>query len=114
MLVLSRRPGEALRFGDEIEITVVEVKGDMVRLGIDAPRTVQVWRKELWEVIVAENRKAAEETATTPEIPLSPAKGGVSDLIATKKSVSGLMAKKKKNPQDETDKDHKPDKPDKD
>jgi carbon storage regulator len=113
MLVLSRRPGEALRFGDEIEITVVEVKGDMVRLGIDAPRTVQVWRKELWEAIVAENRKAAEETAT-PEIPLTPAKGGVSDLIATKKSVSGLIAKKRKSPRDEADKDHKPDRQDKD
>jgi carbon storage regulator len=102
MLVLSRKPGEALRFGDEIEITVVEVKGDMVRLGIDAPRTVQVWRKELWEAIVAENRKAAEETST-PEIPLTPVKKGVSDLMAKKKGVSDLITKKK-NFSNKTDK----------
>ena len=87
MLVLSRKPGEALRIGDDVEITVVEVKGDMVRLGIQAPRTVQVWRKELWEAIVAENLKAAEEAAeaATTAIPAIPATKGVSDLLAKKK-----------------------------
>jgi carbon storage regulator len=84
MLVLSRKPGEALRIGDEVEITIVEVKGDMVRLGIQAPRTVQVWRKELWEAIVAENI-AASGDAPAPSIPLIPAKTGVSDLLAGKK-----------------------------
>jgi carbon storage regulator len=84
MLVLSRKPGEALRVGDEVEITVVEVKGDMVRLGIQAPRTVQVWRKELWEAIVAENIAASGE-ASAPAIPIIPAKTGVSDLLAKKK-----------------------------
>ncbi|MDR3332829.1 MAG: carbon storage regulator CsrA [Synergistaceae bacterium] len=84
MLVLSRKPGEVLRVGEEIEITVVEVKGDMVRLGIQAPRDVQVWRKELWEAIVAENIKAAMET-TSEEIPIVPIKRGVSDLLARKK-----------------------------
>lgn len=84
MLVLSRKPGEALRIGDDVEITVVEVKGDMVRLGIQAPRNIQVWRKELWEAIVAENQKAAEEAATA-EIPAIPAASGVSDLLAKKK-----------------------------
>jgi carbon storage regulator len=86
MLVLSRKPGEALRVGDEVEITVVEVKGDMVRLGIQAPRNVQVWRKELWEAIVAENIKAAGEAASG-ELPLIPAKTGVSDLLAKKKKT---------------------------
>jgi carbon storage regulator len=84
MLVLSRKPGEALRIGDEVEITVVEVKGDMVRIGIQAPRNVQVWRKEIWEAIVAENIKAAGESPSS-EIPLIPAKTGVSDLLAKKK-----------------------------
>lgn len=84
MLVLSRKPGEALRIGDEVEITVVEVKGDMVRLGIQAPRNIQVWRRELWEAIVAENKKAAEEAATA-EVPSIPAATGVSDLLAKKK-----------------------------
>lgn len=84
MLVLSRKPGEALRIGDDVEITVVEVKGDMVRIGIDAPRNVQVWRKELWEAIVAENIKAAEEAAS-PTIPKIPPTKGVSDLLAKKR-----------------------------
>ena len=88
MLVLSRKPGEALRVGDEVEITVVEVKGDMVRIGIEAPRNVQVWRKELWEAIVAENKKAAEEAAaaTAPTIP----------VVETSAKISSLLAKKKK------------------
>jgi len=89
MLVLSRKPGEALRVGEDVEITVVEVKGDMVRLGIQAPREVQVWRKELWEAIVEENRKAAEEAsataATVPEIPIILPKTAVPDLLARKK-----------------------------
>jgi carbon storage regulator len=96
MLVLSRKPGEALRVGEEVEITVVEVKGEMVRLGIQAPRDVQVWRKELWEAIVAENIKAAEEAAAAtsaipvpvipvPAMPVKPAKAGVSDLLAKKR-----------------------------
>ena len=88
MLVLSRKPGEALRVGEDVEITVVEVKGDMVRIGIQAPRDVQVWRKELWEAIVAENIKAAEEAsvaATSAEIPIILPKTGVSDLLAKKK-----------------------------
>lgn len=91
MLVLSRKPGEALRVGDEVEITVVEVKGDMVRIGIEAPRNVQVWRKELWEAIVAENKKAAEEAALAAAImpPTIPS-------AQTPAKISGLLAKKKK------------------
>lgn len=85
MLVLSRKPGEALRIGDDVEITVVEVKGDMVRIGIQAPRNVQVWRKELWEAIVEENIKAAADESVAPAIPkIQPAKG-VSDLLVKKK-----------------------------
>lgn len=95
MLVLSRKPGEALRVGDDVEITIVEVKGDMVRIGIDAPRDVQVWRKELWVAIVEENKKAAEEAARaaaviTPTIPAA----------ATTSKVKGLIAKKKRASQE--------------
>jgi carbon storage regulator len=91
MLVLSRKPGEAIRVGEEVEITVVEVKGDMVRLGIQAPRDVQVWRRELWEAIVAENRKAAEEAtaaaSAVPEIPILTPKTTMPDLIAKKPDI---------------------------
>jgi carbon storage regulator len=93
MLVLSRKPGEALRVGDDVEITVVEVKGDMVRLGIDAPRNVSVWRKELWLTIVAENKKAAEDAASAGavEIPVVPSSSPVKTV-----KVTDLLIKKKK------------------
>ncbi len=61
MLVLSRRKDETIMIGDEIEITVVDVKGDTVRLGISAPRSVSVHRKEIYQAIQAENIAAAKE-----------------------------------------------------
>ena len=85
MLVLSRKPGESIRVGDDIEISIVEVKGDVVRLGIQAPRTVQVWRRELWDAIVAENRKAALETSATIPPVISVPSGGVDSLLIRKK-----------------------------
>ena len=59
MLILTRRSGEALNIGGDVEITVLEVSGDHVRLGIQAPRQVQVLRKELREEVERENRLAA-------------------------------------------------------
>jgi len=58
MLVLSRKTGEALVLGEGVEIKVVEIKGDRVKLAISAPREVGVWRKEIYETIVATNREA--------------------------------------------------------
>ena len=86
MLVLSRKPGESLRIGEDIEISVVEVKGDVVRLGIQAPRTVQVWRRELWDAIVAENRKAALEVPVTIPSVISLPSAGVGSLLIRKKT----------------------------
>ena len=59
MLVLCRQPEETIMVGDDIEITVVHVHGDQVRLGISAPPEVSVHRKEVWEAIRRENRSAA-------------------------------------------------------
>ena len=59
MLVLTRKPGERLVIGDNIVVTVVDVKGDNIRIGIDAPREVKVFRGEIYDAIVAENRQAA-------------------------------------------------------
>ena len=59
MLVLTRKPGERLVIGDNIVVTVVDVKGDNIRIGIDAPREVKVYRGEIYDAIVAENRQAA-------------------------------------------------------
>ncbi|GAB4197488.1 MAG: hypothetical protein Kow00105_11520 [Phycisphaeraceae bacterium] len=58
MLVLSRQRDETIMIGDEIEITVVDIRGDKVRLGITAPRHVQVHRKEVYEAIQRENTSA--------------------------------------------------------
>jgi len=59
MLVLSRTRDESIMIGDHIQITVVDVRGDKVRLGIDAPMTVPVHRKEVYDAIKAENHQAA-------------------------------------------------------
>jgi cytosine deaminase len=60
MLVLARQRGESIMIGDDVEITIVDVRGDKVRLGIKAPRTTSVHRKEIYDMIQEENRKAAQ------------------------------------------------------
>lgn len=59
MLVLTRRLNQSIKIGDDVEITVIEVKGDQVRLGIQAPRDLAVHRKEVYQLIQQENRAAA-------------------------------------------------------
>ncbi|HVP10121.1 MAG TPA: carbon storage regulator CsrA [Phycisphaerae bacterium] len=60
MLVLSRQRDETIMIGDDIEITVVDIRGDKVRLGITAPSHVPVHRKEVYEAIKRENRAATK------------------------------------------------------
>ena len=55
MLILTRRPGEAIRIGDDVEVYVVAVNGNQVRLGIKAPRNVPVHREEIYAKIAAED-----------------------------------------------------------
>jgi len=62
MLVLARKVGQSIVVNDNVEILIIEVRGDQVRLGIEAPRSIPVHRKELFEQIRAENLKAAAET----------------------------------------------------
>ncbi len=64
MLVLSRQRDQTIMIGDNIEITVVDIRGDKVRLGITAPGQISVHRKEVYEAIKRENRAAA---AVTPD-----------------------------------------------
>jgi carbon storage regulator len=59
MLVLSRQRDETIMIGDEIEITIVDIRGDKVRLGITAPTRIAVHRKEVYEAIKRENEQAA-------------------------------------------------------
>jgi carbon storage regulator len=60
MLVLSRQRDETIMIGDDIEVTVVDIRGDKVRLGITAPKEIAVHRKEVYEAIKRENRAAAQ------------------------------------------------------
>jgi carbon storage regulator len=60
MLVLSRQKDETIMIGDDVEITVVDIRGDKVRLGIKAPPHIPVHRKEVYEAIKRENRAAAQ------------------------------------------------------
>lgn len=57
MLLLTRKLGENIRIGDDVKITIVEVKGNHVKLGIDAPASVKVHREEIYERIQQENRR---------------------------------------------------------
>ena len=60
MLVLSRQRDETIMIGDDVEITVVDIRGDKVRLGITAPRSIKVHRKEVYDAIKRENELAAK------------------------------------------------------
>jgi carbon storage regulator len=66
MLVLSRQRDETIMIGDDVEITVVDIRGDKVRIGINAPRAVRVHRKEVYEAIQRENAEASK-AAVAPD-----------------------------------------------
>ena len=59
MLILARKSNERIMIGNEIEISVVEIRGDQVKLGIVAPASVKVYRREVFDAIQAENQEAA-------------------------------------------------------
>ena len=61
MLCLSRKKNEVIRIGDNIKLMVIEIRGDKVRLGIEAPRDVAVHREEVWLAIKHEEEQASEQ-----------------------------------------------------
>ena len=66
MLILARRMNESIIIGDEIIVSVVDIKGDQVKLGITAPERVKVYRREVYEAIQSENRAAAMAGTNLP------------------------------------------------
>jgi carbon storage regulator len=62
MLIITRRPGEKVMVGEDIVVHVMEIVGNSVRVGIEAPRAVPVYREEIWNAVRAENRAAADAT----------------------------------------------------
>jgi carbon storage regulator len=79
MLVLSRHRDESIMIGDDVVVTIVDIRGDKVRLGIQAPQDIPVHRQEVYEAIKRENEKATRmQPADTREIepaPLVPHRG---------------------------------------
>ena len=74
MLVLTRKIDESIIIGDDIKITLVDIRGDQVKIGIEAPREISVHREEVYREIQAENRRAA---MTSQEIDL----GKLADML---------------------------------
>jgi carbon storage regulator len=75
MLILTRRPGERVVIGDDILVTVMEVSGQTVRLGIAAPEALPIYREEIWLAVKEENRAAA--AAGVDALPAASAPGTV-------------------------------------
>ena len=67
MLVLSRQKDESIIIGDDVEIVIVDVRGDKVRLGINAPREISVHRKEIYEAIQREKAQKSDAADTDPD-----------------------------------------------
>jgi carbon storage regulator len=66
MLIITRRAGEKIMLGDDIVVHVMEIVGNTARIGIEAPRSVPVYREEIWNVVRDENRAAA---GSAPDLP---------------------------------------------
>jgi carbon storage regulator len=78
LLILTRKVGESVAIGDDIQVSVVEIKGTQVKLGIRAPKDVTVHREEIYLKIQEENRRASQVSTDTL--------GSVEDLILKKDS----------------------------
>lgn len=78
MLILTRKLNESITIGNNVEVSVIEIKGDQVKLGINAPREIKVFRKEVFLAIQQENKEAVMGSIELPELPELP---DLDDLI---------------------------------
>lgn len=67
MLIITRRPGEKVMVGDDVVVEVIEISGSNVRIGISAPRSVPVYREEIWAAVQEENKAAAATDVDLPD-----------------------------------------------
>lgn len=65
MLIITRRPGERIMLGDETRIHIMEIVGNSVRVGVEAPKSIPVYREEIWNAVKEENKAAAAADTTT-------------------------------------------------
>ena len=77
MLILSRKTNEKIMIGEDISISIIEIRGDQVRIGVDAPKKVKVFRQEVFDAIKAENKAAAQSGAKLPVIEIGKRNGGL-------------------------------------
>jgi len=70
MLILSRKINEKVVIGDDITVSIIEIRGDQVRIGIDAPKMIKVFRQEVFDAIKAENKAAIQSKPVIPQIDL--------------------------------------------
>ena len=68
MLILSRKVNEKVVIGDDISISIIEIRGDQVRVGIDAPKKIKVFRQEVFDAIKEENRAATKSAPVIPQV----------------------------------------------
>lgn len=84
MLILSRKIDEKIKIGDDITITLIDVHGDQVKIGVEAPKNIKVFRQEVFDAIQSENKAAAVSSDT---------KQGVKSAIDAVSALSKLLKK---------------------
>jgi carbon storage regulator len=93
MLILTRKPGESLFIGDEVKVTIIEIKGNQIRIGIDAPKDLRIYREEIYLQIIEENKAAAgfdEDESGLEGFPASFAQSSLAGSATSQAKSSGL------------------------
>jgi carbon storage regulator len=71
MLILSRKVNEKVVIGDDISVSIIEIRGDQVRIGVDAPKKIKVFRQEVFDAIMEQNKAASKSVSVIPQVDFS-------------------------------------------
>ena len=100
MLILTRKPGESIYIGDDIKVTIVELKGHQIRVGIDAPKDLRIYREEIYLQILEENKEAAMGGLGREDLEtIAQAWSQKKDRSAIKGLTAGPVVRRRKPPQ---------------